>query len=193
MLLVLFGHSLNFWNGKFVPIKPTVSTDALVKLFDFIYSFHIYGFTLVSGYLFCYLVKEKQKYVELIPFVVNKIKRLLVPYIFVCIIWVIPITEIFFHYYINVLINKYFLGTSPNQLWFLLMLFWVFIISWLLRRVYQNHFLISGIIVSGLYVVGIVNNGELVPSARFNCTTLPKQEYRLAGWLYRSAAAPCRR
>ena len=38
-----------------------------------------------------------------------------------------------------------------------------------------------------------VNNGELVPSARFNCTTLPKQEYRLAGWLYRSAAAPCRR
>ena len=38
-----------------------------------------------------------------------------------------------------------------------------------------------------------VNNGELVPSARFNCTTLPKQEYRLAGWLYRSVAAPCRR
>ena len=32
-----------------------------------------------------------------------------------------------------------------------------------------------------------VNNGELVPSARSNCTTLPKQEYRLAGWLYRSA------
>ena len=29
-----------------------------------------------------------------------------------------------------------------------------------------------------------VNNGELVPSARSNCTTLPKQEYRLAGWLY---------
>ena len=39
----------------------------------------------------------------------------------------------------------------------------------------------------------VVNNGELVPSARFNYTTLPKQEYRLAGWLYRSAAAPCRR
>ncbi|OUO24403.1 hypothetical protein B5F86_15335 [Lachnoclostridium sp. An298] len=28
---------------------------------------------------------------------------------------------------------------------------------------------------------GNVNNGELVPSARSNCTTLPKQEYRLAG------------
>ena len=38
-----------------------------------------------------------------------------------------------------------------------------------------------------------VNNGELVPSARFNCTTLPKQEYRLAGWLYRSATALCQR
>ena len=42
-------------------------------------------------------------------------------------------------------------------------------------------------------MVQLVNNGELVPSARFNYTTLPKQEYRLAGWLYRSAAAPCRR
>ena len=39
----------------------------------------------------------------------------------------------------------------------------------------------------------IVNNGELVPSARSNCTTLPKQEYRLAGWLYRSATALCQR
>ena len=34
---------------------------------------------------------------------------------------------------------------------------------------------------------------ELVPSARSNCTTLPKQEYRLAGWLYRSATALCQR
>ena len=44
-----------------------------------------------------------------------------------------------------------------------------------------------------IYGITGVNNGELVPSARFNYTTLPKQEYRLAGWLYRSAAAPCRR
>ncbi len=54
------------------------------------------------------------------------------------------------------------------------------------------------LITSGVYSTALsrqitVNNGELVPSARFNCTTLPKQEYRLAGWLYRSAAAPCRR
>lgn len=41
--------------------------------------------------------------------------------------------------------------------------------------------------------VNAVNNGELVPSARSNCTTLPKQEYRLAGWLYRSATALCQR
>ena len=38
-----------------------------------------------------------------------------------------------------------------------------------------------------------VNNGELVPSARSNCTTLPKQEYHLAGLLYRSATALCQR
>ena len=44
-----------------------------------------------------------------------------------------------------------------------------------------------------IHSIGVVNNGELVPSARSNCTTLPKQEYRLAGWLYRSATALCQR
>lgn len=51
------------------------------------------------------------------------------------------------------------------------------------------------IIAAVIVVIGVisVNNGELVPSARSNCTTLPKQEYRLAGWLYRSATALCQR
>ena len=44
-----------------------------------------------------------------------------------------------------------------------------------------------------LHIGTIVNNGELVPSARSNCTTLPKQEYHLAGWLYRSATVLCQR
>ena len=51
----------------------------------------------------------------------------------------------------------------------------------------NHHVVLKGATGAG------VNNGELVPSARFNYTTLPKQEYRLADWLYRSAAAPCRR
>lgn len=47
--------------------------------------------------------------------------------------------------------------------------------------------------ISALFDITIVNNGELVPSARSNCTTLPKQEYHLAGLLYRSATALCQR
>lgn len=47
--------------------------------------------------------------------------------------------------------------------------------------------------VKGTTNVYCVNNGELVPSARSNCTTLPKQEYHLAGWLYRSATVLCQR
>ena len=60
---------------------------------------------------------------------------------------------------------------------------------------FRRYFTHGNDIGDGLPISNIrnVNNGELVPSARFNYTTLPKQEYRLAGWLYRSAAAPCRR
>ena len=53
--------------------------------------------------------------------------------------------------------------------------------------------IIDGDMINGDSENDNVNNGELVPSARSNCTTLPKQEYRLAGWLYRSATALCQR
>lgn len=52
---------------------------------------------------------------------------------------------------------------------------------------------IKGIVNHNWLICEGVNNGELVPSARSNCTTLPKQEYRLADWLYRSATALCQR
>jgi hypothetical protein len=120
-------------------------------------SFHVYGFTLVSGYLFYYLKYEKGRYQEFIPFVQNKVKRLIIPYVFIAIIWVIPNSVFYYNLDINTIVNKYVLATSPSQLWFLLMLFEVFIIVWILSDFFANHDfggLVIAIAFYGLSLIG---------------------------------------
>ena len=142
-------------------------------------AFHIFAFALVSGYLFYYLKIEQVKYKEFWPFLTGKIKRLIIPYIFICIIWVIPVAEYFFHYSIPEVIGRYALGTNPNQLWFLLMLFWVYIIAWPLAGAFDRKPVIGIAIVVCLYAVGMVGS-RIVPNYFFIWSSC---EYVLFFWL----------
>ena len=122
MLCVIVGHSVNFWKGTwFTVVEPAELSMGLSWISDFMNAFHIFAFTLVSGYLFYYLIIEQGSYKKFRPFLIGKVKRLIVPYVFVCIIWVIPIADYFFRYNTIEVLNRYILGTNPNQLWFLLM------------------------------------------------------------------------
>ena len=87
-------------------------------------------------------------------FLGNKAKRLLVPYIFIAAVWVAPIHV--YYYGTDELVSKYVLGTAPSQLWFLLMLFWVFAIFWLISDFINKKPLIGGVIVCILFCVGFV-------------------------------------
>lgn len=123
MFLVVLYHSVIFWNGNWnVVYGPLFAAPHLAKLGTWLNSFHIYGFALCSGYLFCYLKYEKNKYSEFGLYVRNKVKRLLIPYIFVCI----------------TLFRKFVLAEGPSQLWFLWMLFDIFIIVWPLANVLKT-------------------------------------------------------
>ena len=136
MILVLVYHSCVFWAGGWIPgITVQIEARQIVEFAGWLSTFHIYGFTLVSGYLLYFLKYEKGKYSSLIPFVVNKAKRLLVPYVFVSAIWAIPFAMYYFHFDAVEVIKRYVLGTSPNQLWFLLMLFFVFMIFYPLMMI----------------------------------------------------------
>lgn len=95
----------------------------------------------MSGYIFQYLKYEKGKYQKFFPFIANKAKRLLVPYVFVAIIWVIPISYVLFSYTPKDIILKYVLCTGPSQLWFLWMLFDVFCIVWIISNWLKNDFI----------------------------------------------------
>ena len=162
MVLIVLYHSVNFWNdwlGK----APIFSVIALKELALWLNSFHIYAFILVSGYLYYYLKIEKEKYNKFIPFAINKVKRLIVPYVFVAILWVIPIQCLFFRYDLTTIIEKYVLGIAPSQLWFLLMLFSLFMLFYPLSKFFAKHTAIGAVIVLGIYGLSLVG-GKLVPN-----------------------------
>ena len=93
-------------------------------------------------------------------FVTNKAKRLLLPYVFVSVVWVIPFAVYYFHYDTIEIINKFAFGTSPNQLWFLLMLFCVFMIFHPLSSFFVKNNIGGAIVVLAFYGLGLV--GQMV-------------------------------
>lgn len=147
MIFVVLYHSILFWGGgsRLENIPVIYESKFLSILAAWLNTFHIYGFTLISGYIFQYLKYEKDKYQLFFPFIVNKAKRLLVPYVFVAIVWIIPITYTLFSYSPEDIILKYVLCTSPSQLWFLWMLFDVFALVWLLCKWLKNDLITIGI------------------------------------------------
>jgi fucose 4-O-acetylase-like acetyltransferase len=60
MLCIVLYHSLLFWSGTwFKVISPERIVPAFSYLTTWLNSFHIYGFVLVSGYLFYYVKYER--------------------------------------------------------------------------------------------------------------------------------------
>lgn len=164
MILVIIHHSILFYTGNDWFIG---NLEYKVKLFSWIanwsHSFRMYAFTLVSGYLYCYLRYERGKYQSLRLFFKNKLKRLIVPYIFVSTIWIIPISVYFFNYNYMDIVKKYVLATAPSQLWFLWMLFDVFIIVYPFSDwIYRSN--LVGLIFSIICIVIGIVCGKFLPN-----------------------------
>ena len=164
MFLVVLYHSVLFYTGSgwFVG-KPLYPIDLFKWFVDWSHTFRMYAFTLVAGYLYFYLRYEKGKYQQLKGFLINKIKRLIVPYVFVCIIWVVPVTCLFFDYTAGDIFRKYILATAPSQLWFLWMLFDVFMLMYFMSdAIYKSNVLSIIVSLAGI-VIGIVGS-KLFPN-----------------------------
>ena len=56
MLLVILGHACAFWSGHWFTDNPALTSRGLNALFEWLNSFHIYAFALVSGYIFTYKI-----------------------------------------------------------------------------------------------------------------------------------------
>ena len=127
MLCVVLYHCCMFYTGNWFTVVSPAKTCRIAEIVaNWMASFHTQTFTMASGYIFFYLLLEKEKYKDIKQGIKNKVKRLLFPYIIVSLTWVIPISCYFYKYSIREIVKRYVLMTSPSQLWFLIMLFGVF-------------------------------------------------------------------
>lgn len=190
MIIIVAYHSMLFWGGQWFTVQQVVIKSNILKYITvWLNTFHIFGFTLVSGYLFEYLKHENNRYQEFLSFLINKTKRLLIPYLFVAFFWIIPNIKIWHLYTNHQIINKFVLCTGPSQLWFLWMLFDVFIIIYLINKCVMNDqlaFLIS--IIS--WAIGFIGN-KCYPNIFCIWTALTYLPYFIIGMKIREKKELC--
>ncbi|MBO5868925.1 MAG: acyltransferase [Oscillospiraceae bacterium] len=163
MVLVVFYHSILFWAENWFTGDPAFSAPLLKYVSGWLNTVHIQGFALVSGYLFSYLKYEREKYGKFLPFVANKAKRLLIPFLFAAVVWVLPIQFFFYQPDGLTIIKNYVLAIGPAQLWFLVMLFGVFVIFWPLSDFFYKKDLLGAVAVLGMYGCGWIGS-RVVPN-----------------------------
>lgn len=162
MIFVILGHCADFWTGKWFTVLPVAEKNTALLVFaEWTNSFHIYAFTLISGYIFYAMRFENNKYGRYAPFILNKIKRLIIPYFFVGLLYVAPITSVFYGYSLKEVFFNFVLACGPGQLWFLWMLFWVFVIFWPLAELLNSNSYIGIIICIMSYGVGLIGSSVL--------------------------------
>lgn len=157
MILVILGHSMVWLNGGWV-IEPAEKSVAFGAIAVYLNTIHIYVFSFISGYIFYYLKFETQKYNN-INCIVNRLKRLIIPYFTVSLFWAIPINIYFNGFDYTEIINNYVLAVNPDQLWFLWMIFIVFVVFFLFSNfINKNHFLLNCFIIGIIYVLSMALN-----------------------------------
>jgi len=186
MIIIVFYHSCLFFGGTwFTFVNPVYSANYLYVFAKWLNTFHIHTFVMASGFLFYYLKIEKNKYNNYKQDIMKRFKRLIIPYIFTSMFWVIPISLYFFKYNFKEIFDKYVLCISPGQLWFLIMLFLVFILFEFL----SNKIKISKMNLIIIYIVFTLLFG-IIEYLNIDYFQLPKVfEYSvffyLGGYLYK--------
>ena len=156
MLIIVLYHSMIIYadGGVWGPCTRADEAPFIGYIAEWMNTWHIYAFVLISGYIFYYIKYEKGGYQKYLPFLKNKTLRLLVPYVFIATVWIAPVNAFLLPN--ESIIQKFVLGTSPRQLWFLLMLFWVFAIFWLISNIVNKKPLLGSIIVCIAYCIGLL-------------------------------------
>lgn len=137
IVTVVLGHSIILYNPRWHIFETTVECYFLQELYQFIASYQMALFVLVSGYLF---FNSCVKGIPFSSFVTKKAKRLLLPYFIVGLLYMIPIKMLLdIPTYANIgvvtILKRFLLGTDNGHLWFLYSLFLIFLVLYPLNKI----------------------------------------------------------
>lgn len=135
VFLVVIAHVTRMYTGIGV-VTPVEASPFLKHVTEYIYSFHMPLFILLSGCVFGYCI-EQGKYQDTLDFIVKKCKRLVFPYFVFGLCYVTPVMVLlhftkqsFFEYFIEGIV----FSRNSRHLWYILALFWIFVIAIILRN-----------------------------------------------------------
>ena len=157
MFVIILYHSLMIAQGvDLVPPGLIIIPSYYSIILDWFSTFQNYTFVLISGYIFSFVRYERNGYEQFGMFAKKKVKRLIIPYVFVGLFWMIPTALLLYKATINQVLVDWGLGVAPHQLWFLLMLFETFIVSYLICPLYRSKPIFSYIVLVGVYYLGVI-------------------------------------
>ena len=129
--LVVIGHSIILFDPEWGVYSYSKSCPVLMYIKHYISLVQIPLFISVSGY--CYALSSWADKEPIEVFIWKKAKRLLLPFVFISVFWMIPF-RLLSHYprwehtsYFHIL-TQVFIGQDSGHLWFLGCLFFIFVI-----------------------------------------------------------------
>lgn len=156
--LVVIGHSIILYSYTWNLLPTAVQCLPLDKLKDVIYLCHMQLFFLVSGYLFLNTMQKS----SMKNIVVNKARRLLIPYVIIGFLWMIPLKLIVgVPFYKDIclwqVVLRFMLGIENGHLWFVYALMWMFVLTLLTKVLNGYNHVIGGGILCVLFVISEVD------------------------------------
>ena len=138
ILFVVLGHVTNmYFPGGLVHMAE--HPKGLMLISSFLYSFHMPLFVFVSGAVYSYQYEILGKRYGLKRMISTKTKRLLIPYLFFGFVVMLPIMVGcgFRESFVDYAYHGIFLSKDSRHLWFVLMLFEVFVVFWVMRKMVE--------------------------------------------------------
>ena len=140
IITVVIGHSIILYSSQWGLYETERSSLILDCLKRFINLYQMPLFFSLSGYLFSRTGKNRQ----FIPFTVNKLRRLLLPFITIGTLWMIPVRMLVHYPYYEgnsyrFAVYKLLTGYDTGHLWYLPTLFIIFIILFLIVKGFGNR------------------------------------------------------
>lgn len=152
ILLVVLAHATHAYTSGWV-YETHVKSSFFRRLTLYVYSFHMPLFLFISGAVYYFCRKELEKYNDFKAFAWNKIKRLIVPYIFVGSVYLVPIRlKLGINLYPGItyggaIFNQILRVQIPGGLWYVVMLFNIFIVFRLFEKLIDANPIITNLII----------------------------------------------
>lgn len=166
IIVVVLGHSIIIYSRGWDIFTPAIESDFFHYLKEYINTFQMPLFFFISGYIYFYNRVELGKYDDSSGFIVNKFKRLIIPYLTVATFYMVPIRK-FINYQgyegdnlIQIFFKSVLLTRDIGHLWYVIALFWIFFLFKLLEESLNKKSILFNF--SMIFIVSVI--GRMLPN-----------------------------